>query len=537
MFNSRLILRSRGIRRTGTSEVLVRVVHLSNYFIPEAAIELFKDDMRNRPGQRSPDQCTSCAENWTTARSVEEAKVSFFQQTGIFIMACRHGLVECIVEMKLKCAKYGLAAVNQLLDSCGSFQGLGHDIGCMSHKTIAASSIGAKAEQSNIVAINAFHGYAHDCRCQLANHPLYMNGFGSCFLHNNYVQALRIINEYMPLLDAFKTHTSFSDEDFVRWKAEESEFLTDLLLESPSDAFAVAYVEELEKLRCAEAKYGSVTSVPFLTYTPASFMQSGLNAATHDSSRAIEAELASALRQLQLQINVVDDFERRHGINERWVSSDPQYIQAREYCSQRRFTRVIEESEGLVIQCLFELSKANLSGTALEKYNTLVPLQVPPQPTLDYTEVVGYASLGEFALLKHSHHDLLAKPWAVPENWEMAAKFFKVLRSHEELTHLNVEICRLSAWVGFEDKEILSAIDALDAIDSTLLAAEVNNVHHARLHKISRLSGYTGPPLFLLPEREMSDDEGDGEDEDDGSDELLDEVSRFEDTISRIVLP
>ncbi|KAG1816657.1 hypothetical protein DFJ58DRAFT_720269 [Suillus subalutaceus] len=130
MFDSGLILCSRGIRRTGTSEVLVRVVHLS--------------------------------------------KVSFFKQTGIFIMACRHGLVECIVEMKRsgELAKYGLAAVNRLLDSCGSFQGLGHDISCTSRKTIAA-------KQSNlIVAVNAFHGYAHNRRCQLANHPLYMNGFG-----------------------------------------------------------------------------------------------------------------------------------------------------------------------------------------------------------------------------------------------------------------------------------------------------------------------------------------------------------------------
>ncbi|KAG1883627.1 hypothetical protein F4604DRAFT_1878911 [Suillus subluteus] len=468
-----------------------------DYFIPEAAVELFKDDVRNWPSQRSPDQRMGCAENWTAARSVEEAKVSFFQQTGIFIMACRHGLVECIVEMKRsgKLAKYGLTAVNRLLDSCGSFQGLGHDIGCTSRKTIPASSIGAKAEQSNLIVAFCFK---RNVVVQLIQ--MMIQGR---LLHNNYVQALRIINEYMPLLDAFKTHTSFSDEDFVQWKAEESEFLTDLLLESPSDAFAVAYVEELEKLRCAEAKYGSVTSVPFLTYTPASFMQSGLNAATRDSSRAIEAELASALRRLQLQMNVVDDFERCHGINEHWVSSDPWYIQAHKYCSQCRFTRVIEELEGLVVQRLFELSKANLSGTgykmhkhiskaitrrsgaiqtALEKYNTLVPLQ-------------------------------------------MAAKFFKVLCSHEELTCLNVEICHLSAWVGFEDKEILSAIDALDATDSTLLAAELQ-MHYARQHRISRLS-----------EREMSDDEGDGEDEDDGSDELLDEVSRFEDTISFIVLP
>ncbi|KAG1765356.1 hypothetical protein EDD22DRAFT_978792 [Suillus occidentalis] len=213
------------------------------------------------------------------------------------------------------------------------------------------------------------------------------------------------------------------------------------------------------------------------------------------------------------------------------------------------------ELEGLVIQRLFELLKANLSGTgykmqkhiskaiaqrsgairtALEKYNMLAPLQVPPRPTLNYTEVVGYTSLSEFALLKYSRHNLLAKPWAVPENWEMVAKFFKVLHSHEELTCLNVEICRLSAWVDFEDKEILSAIDALNAMDSDLLAHRLNNVHRTHLHRTTQLSSYTGPPLFSLLETEEMDDEGDGEDE--GSDELLDKASRLKDTISRIVL-
>jgi hypothetical protein len=39
-------------------------------------------------------------ENWTAARAVEENKVLVFEQTGIFIMACRHGFVECIAEMK-----------------------------------------------------------------------------------------------------------------------------------------------------------------------------------------------------------------------------------------------------------------------------------------------------------------------------------------------------------------------------------------------------------------------------------------------------
>jgi hypothetical protein len=60
----------------------------------------------------------------------------------------------------------------------------------------------------------------------------------------------------------------------------------------------------------------------------------------------------------------------------------------------------------------------------------------------------------------------------------MMAMFFKVLCSHEELTCLNVEIGHLTAWVDFEDKKILSAIDTLDGVNSKLLAAELQ-MHYA----------------------------------------------------------
>ncbi|KAG1772867.1 hypothetical protein EV702DRAFT_976415, partial [Suillus placidus] len=111
--------------------------------------------------------------------------------------------------------------------------------------------------------------------------------------------------------------------------------------------------------------------------------------------------------------------------------------------------------------------------TALEKYNNLAPLQVPPRPTLDYVDIIGYASLGEFELLKYSHHNVMTKPWTVPENREMAVKFFKVLRSHEEIIRLNVEIGRLGAWIQFEDQQMLSAIDSLQDEGSMMLATEV----------------------------------------------------------------
>lgn len=201
------------------------------------------------------------------------------------------------------------------------------------------------------------------------------------FLSNNYVQALKIIGDYTPLLEEFKCRKSLTDQDFIQWHQEEAEFLSNSAVEPPSDVLAVAYVEELEKLHLAESvvgasmillhlplkfrsKYGSVTSVPFLTYTPANFTQtSGLNASARRQSRTVEAERMSALRRYELQMNVVDDFERRNGINERWTTAHPEYTQALQYARERHFIRTVEELEGLVVQRLFEFSKANLAGT------------------------------------------------------------------------------------------------------------------------------------------------------------------------------
>lgn len=110
--------------------------------------------------------------------------------------------------------------------------------------------------------------------------------------------------------------------------------------------------------------YGSMTGVPFLTYTPASFTSSsGLSSEARQSSRTAEANLLAALRHLRLQMNVVEDFERRHEINRCWEASDPQYQQAHQYSGQQHFVRAVEEIEGLVVQHMFELSKANLSST------------------------------------------------------------------------------------------------------------------------------------------------------------------------------
>ncbi|KIK80742.1 hypothetical protein PAXRUDRAFT_157859 [Paxillus rubicundulus Ve08.2h10] len=147
-------------------------VFQSRYMISPSQVDVFKDDVQLRPGarQQSDSDPASCTDNWKAANSTDENTIRVFEQTGIFLAACRHGMVQTIAEMRHsgELAKYPLATINKLLDMCGNNQAIGTDIGCQLSKTVAASSLCHKAKQCDLrLAVNAFHGHAHNRRCQL----------------------------------------------------------------------------------------------------------------------------------------------------------------------------------------------------------------------------------------------------------------------------------------------------------------------------------------------------------------------------------
>ncbi|KAI6022378.1 hypothetical protein PISMIDRAFT_55462, partial [Pisolithus microcarpus 441] len=153
----------------------------SDYFIPQEKVNQFKDSVQSKSRNVTGSCASSCSDNWVVARAVQEDQVQVFQQTGIFVLACRHGFVECIAEMRHsgELAKYALAVVEQVLDICGPDQAIGHDIGCSSRKTILSSLLSQCAKDLNLqVVVNAFHGFTHNHVCQLQNHPLYLAGLG-----------------------------------------------------------------------------------------------------------------------------------------------------------------------------------------------------------------------------------------------------------------------------------------------------------------------------------------------------------------------
>jgi Kyakuja-Dileera-Zisupton transposase len=88
---------------------------ISDYIIPVSEVDQFKDDVRTRPGEAQEEECadlenegtpphgsdqTTCTNNWVAANTVSKETVQLFEQTGVFISACRHGIMQTIVEMR-----------------------------------------------------------------------------------------------------------------------------------------------------------------------------------------------------------------------------------------------------------------------------------------------------------------------------------------------------------------------------------------------------------------------------------------------------
>ncbi|KAG1751317.1 uncharacterized protein EDB91DRAFT_1078128 [Suillus paluster] len=496
-------------------------VFKTSYLISPDEVDTFKDDVRLRPGTRgtaitdtaggtTPTGVSesACTDNWKTANTISD------------------NTVKTLAEMRRsgELAKYALATTNKVLDVYGLDGVMGYDIGCSYQKTVDASSISAKARSNHHrFIVNSFHGHTHNRRCQLQFHPLYQHGLGledletsstfifsngipiGTFLYNNYQQALAIIDDLSPAVEELKLALKISDGDFERWNMEELEFLESLTEETEEDIDAMTYVDALQSLTRAEAAYGSITTVQFLTYTPADFTPShGLQKNQQVFARAREAEHHAAHRKLVLEMNIVDDIERRMGITARWQPQDAKYQEGLAYLTNRQFICSVEQLQGLVIQRLFELAKANIAGTgykhrqhisnaiscrsaairtALEKYNQLAIVQTPPREVLEFSEIASYAWLGKFDLLKHSRHCILEKP-------------FNVLM--KKFDSLNVEVARLSAWVDHKDAHFKATIESLVESDPTLSheiscmyeeRRRVNDVHRRRIHAISELPG------------------------------------------------
>ncbi|KIM63445.1 hypothetical protein SCLCIDRAFT_94971, partial [Scleroderma citrinum Foug A] len=201
-----------------------------------------------------------------------------------------------------------------------------------------------------------------------------------------------------------------------------------------------------------------------------------------------------------------------------------------------RYHAALNKLECLVIRRLFELQKLLMSGTgkhflvvidfilllnlgyklrqqiskglqqwseairnAITRYNTQARLINRPMVT--WKDIAEYSFLGEFDLLHNAHLDIRECDWTKPAYREATLKYFKLCRAKEEITHLNVEICRLHTLIHDEAISVANVINKLQQ-SNRMLAQElhwqycshlaINAIHINCLDRIKSCPDFSG---------------------------------------------
>lgn len=139
--------------------------------------------------------------------------------------------------------------------------------------------------------------------------------------------------------------------------------------------------------------------------------------------------------------------------------------------------------------------------SALDTYNSAAKALAPPRQTLKWDQVVDYAFLSDFDLLRDTRQDIRHRPWATPAGRLAMDTHFKIIRAGEELSRLNYEVQSVATHLVDEDIYLRSCEDEVTKSDAPLghqifvhrmVRGRFNAHHHRRLLKISLLPGFTG---------------------------------------------
>jgi hypothetical protein len=267
-----------------------------------------------------------------------------------------------------------------------------------------------------------------------------------------------------------------------------------------------------------------------------------------DRTRATETKRRQTFEKRDRCLERVHELERKLLISSRWTPESPEWAAATEKVQQRNYRRAVDILEALVVSRLFELTKMNMSDIcasyllhshqpliimsgyklrqhiakslqsrshaikkALEKYNEAAATHDPPAPALTWEQVVDYAFLSDFDLLRDARQDVREKPWACPINRVLRDQYFKVERAQEDIKRLDVEIRRVITYI-VDETEFLRAKEAVLVKSNPIFAHQIsvyrmergraNSLHVQRFEKLAKHSRFTGditPGQSVLP--------------------------------------
>lgn len=136
---------------------------------------------------------------------------------------------------------------------------------------------------------------------------------------------------------------------------------------------------------------------------------------------------------------------------------------------------------------------------SVERFNQLAK-QVAPSSQLEISDVLNYAIVGEFELLRESREDVRNKIWTRPAYRDAMDKYFKLRCARSEIRRLDVEVKRLATHIRDEQEDYYAALQATVQSNPALAneismrwkyRSAVNDEHQERLASIAGLTGST----------------------------------------------
>ena len=160
------------------------------------------------------------------------------------------------------------------------------------------------------------------------------------------------------------------------------QYLQRLQVEPEYDVQTVAYIKVLEAVKKAQQVFYSIffsgktdvyfratsntLSNPFINFGTEDFTTVGnLSKSSNAKAKLLEAEQTRSHWRLLVHMNHADETKQQLGVKEQWTPEDPCHVDALKYINNWTFICAVECLEGLVVQRLFELSKAILAATGM----------------------------------------------------------------------------------------------------------------------------------------------------------------------------
>lgn len=144
-------------------------------------------------------------------------------------------------------------------------------------------------------------------------------------------------------------------------------------------------------------------------------------------------------------------------------------------------------------------TRSDAIRTAVNNYNDAA--KAFNRPELSWEDVIGYAFLSEFDLLRDCRDDIRQRPWASQAARQFLNEYFKIQRAREEITRLNIEIKRLITYMR-DEKNFLEAAERECRASHPHLAHQIklyreergrfNHGHVQQLAKLSIHPKFTG---------------------------------------------